>query len=127
MAVTSFIAGEAISAGNVVYVTTSGFIRKSIGTAQDQASPVGISVDTSSVNNLTRVVSDSIYSESIGLTAGNRQYLSLTTSGAIVDYSTWQTQLNSLSASGAFLTQIGTALSSTAINVEIERPIYITK
>lgn len=127
MAVTSFIAGEAISAGDAVYVTPSGFVRKSIGTVQDQASPVGVSVDTTSVNNLTRVISDSIYSSSVGLTAGNRQYLSLTTSGGIIDYATWQTQLTSLSASGAFLTQIGTALSSTALNVEIERPIYITK
>jgi len=127
MAVTSFIAGEAISAGNIVYVTPSGFLRKSIGTAQDQASPIGISVDTTSATNLARVISDSIYAESAGLVAGNRQYLSLTTSGALVDYATWQTQLNSLSASGAFLTQIGTALSSTALNIEIERPIYITK
>ena len=127
MAITSFIAGEAISAGDAVYVTPSGFLRKSIGTVQDQASPVGVSVDTTTTANLTRVISDSLYSDATSLTAGNRLYLSLTTSGGVIDYPTWQTQLNALSASGAFLTQIGTALSSTTYNVEIERPIYVTK
>ena len=127
MAITSFIAGEAISAGNAVYVTPSGYIYRAIATNQTQAAVVGLSLDTVVVSGLARVVSDFIYSNSSSLTPGTFQYLSVATSGNVVSYSTWQTELNATTLSGAFLTNVGRALSTTSLEVEVQKPIYITK
>jgi hypothetical protein len=55
------------------------------------------------------------------------QYLSISNSGAIVDYPSWQTQLNALAASGAFLTQVGRAIATTSVEIEIGKPIYVIK
>lgn len=127
MAITSFIAGEAISAGNAVYVTSSGYLYRAIATNQTQAAVVGLSLDTVVVSGLARVVSDFIYSNSSSLTPGTFQYLSVATSGNVVSYSTWQTELNATTLSGAFLTNVGRALSTTSLEVEVQKPIYITK
>lgn len=127
MAITSFKAGEAISAGNAVVVSNSGVLLKGIATSQAQASVVGIALDTSSTGGLIRVCSDSIYTGSSSFLPGVVQYLSPTTSGVLIDYPTWASQLTSLTTSGAFLTRIGRAISNTNLEVEIEKPIYVTK
>jgi len=127
MAITSFIAGEAISAGNAVYVTPSGYLYRAIATNQTQAAVIGLSLDTVVVSGLARVVTDSIYTNSSSLTPGNFQYLSVATSGNVVSYPTWQTELSATTLSGAFLTNVGRALSTTSLEVEIQKPIYITK
>ena len=127
MATISFTAGESISAGQAVYVTASGFLRKAVATNQQQASVAGVAVDTASTGSLVRVNPDSIYTAFTSLTPGELRYLSIATSGALVDYATWQTQLNALSASGAFLTAVGRSLTSTNMEVEISKPVYITK
>lgn len=127
MAITSFIAGEAISAGNAVYVTPSGFLYKAIATNATQAAVVGVALDTTSQSNLVRVAADCLYTSLSSLTPGNIQYLSLATSGSIVSYSGWQTELNAATISGAFLTSVGRALTTTTIDVEVEKPIYIIK
>lgn len=127
MAITSYKAGSAISAGDVVYVSSSGLLIKALGTSRAQAAAVGVAIDTGSTGELVRVNNDSVYTTSLTLTPGSPNYLSLTTSGAIVDYTVWQNQFNALTASGAFLVNIGNALTSTNISVEIQKPIYVTK
>lgn len=127
MAITSFIAGEAISAGNAVYVNPSGFLYKAIATNKDQAAVIGLAVDTATSSNLVRVVTDTVYTSASTFTPGDFQYLSIATSGAVVPYSTWETELTAVAASGAFLTNVGRALTTTNIEVEIQKPIYVTK
>ncbi len=127
MAITSFIAGEAISAGNAVYVNNSGFLYKAIATNQQQAAVVGVSLDTTTQSNLVRVASDCLYTSLSSLTPGDLQYLSVATSGSIVTYSGWQTELNATTLSGAFLTSVGRALATTTIDVEVQKPIYVTR
>lgn len=127
MAITSFIAGEAISAGNAVYINPSGFLYKAVATNKEQAAVIGLAIDTATSSNLVRVVTDTIYTSASTFTPGNFQYLSIAASGALVPYSTWETELTAVSASGAFLTNVGRALTTTNIEVEIQKPIYITK
>lgn len=127
MSLASFIAGESISAGNAVYVDASGFLYKAIATNQLQASVIGVSLDTSQQNNLVRVATDFIYSSSSSLTPGELRYLSVSTSGNVVPYSTWQTELNASTLSGAFLTRVGRSLTSTDIDIEVQKPIYVIK
>ena len=127
MAVTSFIAGESLSAGDVVHLSSSGFLHKSNGLVLEQASVIGISLDTSSTSSLTRVVTDSIYSSYTSLIPGETRYLALSTSGSLVSYATWQSQFDTLPISGAYLTPVGRAVSTSSLDVEVGKPTYVTK
>lgn len=123
MAITSFRAGEAISAGQAVYVSSAGLIFKASSLTQDQASVVGIAVDSGAAGDLLRVNSDAIYSEYSGLTPGDFQYLSITTSGQIVNYATWEAQLANVSIN-PYQEVIGRAITSSGVAVEIGKPRY---
>lgn len=124
MAITSFRAGEAISAGQAVYVSSAGLIFKASSLTQDQASVVGIAIDSGAAGDLLRVNSDAIYSEYSGLTPGDFQYLSITTSGQIVNYATWEAQLASVNIN-PYQEVIGRAITSSGVAVEIGKPRYI--
>ena len=124
MAITSFRAGESISAGEAVYVSSAGLIYKASSLTQDQASVVGIAVDSASSGELVRVNSDAIYNEYSGLTPGELQYLSITTSGQVVDYATWEAQLATVSVN-PYQELIGRAITSSGVAVETGKPRYI--
>jgi hypothetical protein len=124
MAITSFRAGESISAGEAVYVSSAGLIYKASSFTQDQASVVGIAVDSASSGELVRVNSDAIYNEYSGLTPGELQYLSITTSGQVVDYATWEAQLATVSVN-PYQELIGRAITSSGVAVETGKPRYI--
>lgn len=125
MAITSFRAGEAISAGEAVYVSSAGLIFRASSFTQDQASVVGIAIDSGVANDLLRVNSDAIYNEYSGLIPGELQYLSPATSGQVVDYATWVNQLSTVSGN-LYQGVIGRAISSSGVAVELGKPQYIT-
>jgi len=127
MAIVSFTAGESISADDIVSLSDNGLLYKAIATDTNKARAAGVAIDTSSAGNLVRVNVDSIYDGFSGLVPGNQQYLSLTISGGLATYSVWQSQFNSLTISGVFLTAVGRALSSTALDIELSKPVYVTK
>ena len=122
MAFAAFQAGEAISAGNAVYVSSSSFIFKGEGTTLTKASIVGIAVDGGAAGQLIRVNLDSIQESLSGLTPGEYQYLSVTTPGALVDYATWLSEVATTSIN-PFLTRVGRALTTSAIEIEITKSI----
>lgn len=124
MAITSFRAGEAISAGQAVYVSSAGLIFKASSLTQDQASVVGIAIDSGAAGDLLRVNSDAIYSEYSGLTPGDLQYLSITASGQVVNYATWEAQLATVSIN-PYQELIGRAITSSGVAVETGKPRYI--
>ena len=124
MAITSFRAGEAISAGQAVYVSSAGLIFKASSLTQDQASVVGIAIDSAAAGDLVRVNSDAIYNEYSGLTPGDLQYLSITTSGQVVDYATWEAQLATVSVN-PYQELIGRAITSSGVAVETGKPRYV--
>lgn len=124
MAITSFRAGEAISAGEAVYVSSAGLIFRASSFTQDQASVVGIAIDSGVANDLLRVNSDAIYNEYSGLIPGELQYLSPATSGQVVDYATWVNQLSTVSGN-LYQGVIGRAISSSGVAVELGKPQYI--
>lgn len=124
MAITSFRAGEAISAGQAVYVSSAGLIFKASSFTQDQASVVGIAIDSGVSGELIRVNSDAIYNEYSGLTPGDLQYLSITTSGQVVDYATWEAQLATVSIN-PYQELIGRAITSSGVAVETGKPKYV--
>ncbi len=124
MAITSFRAGEAISAGEAVYVSSTGLIFKASSFTQDQASVVGIAIDSGISGDLIRVNTDAIYNAYSGLTPGDLQYLSVITSGQVVNYATWQAQLATTSIN-PYQEFLGRAVSSSGVAVELGKPQYI--
>lgn len=124
MAVTSFRAGEAISAGQAIYVSSAGLVFKASSVTQDQASVAGIAIDSGAAGDLIRVNSDAIYNSYSGLTPGETQYLSVTTSGQVVNYTTWATQLATVGFN-VYQEVIGRAVSSSGVAIEIGQPFYV--
>ena len=95
--------------------------------AKANASVVGFAIDSVSSGNLTRVDVDAQCTSLSSLTPGLDYFLSLTTSGQIYDYTNWAIDLPLVSASGAFLTRVGKASTTTTLNIEIANPIYVIK
>ena len=126
MAINSFIAGETISTGDAVYVNSSGYLYKSIATGFTQASSVGVAVDAGSSGALIRVNTDAVYAAASGLTAGEYRYISLLTSGQNVPYTTWASELAFTAYDGAYLAVLGRATSTTTLEVEISKPLFIS-
>lgn len=124
MAITSFRAGEAISAGQAIYVSSAGLAFKASSLTQDQASVAGIAIDSGAAGDLIRVNPDAIYDSYSGLTPGEAQYLSITTSGQVVNYATWAAQLATVGFN-PYQEVIGRAISSSGVSVELGRPLYV--
>lgn len=125
MAVSSFFAGESISAGQAVYVSPSGYAYKANASNYTQASVAGIAVDNGSNGSLVRVQGDAMYTQYAGLTIGSYRYLSIATSGQLVSYADWATELNATSLSGAYLTNVGRCISTSGVEVELQRPVFV--
>ena len=121
MAVVSFQAGETIANGDAVYVGSNGFIYKASALSRDQASVVGVALESGSNSELIRVNPDFLYTSYSSLIPGDYQYLSIATSGSVVDYETWSSEFVALSGN-AYLTQVGRAVTTSGILVEIDTP-----
>jgi len=124
MAIASFRAGETITAGDAVYVGSNGLIYKASALNTTQASVGGIAIDGGAAGTLIRVNADGVYSGLSGMTPGEYRYLSVSTSGAIVDYPTWASEFTAL-ASDAYLTTIGRSVTPTDLQVELSTPTLV--
>lgn len=124
MAIASFRAGETIAASDAVYVGSNSLIYKASALNTTQASVGGIAIDGGSVGALIRVNTDSIYEGLSGLTPGEHQYLSITTSGALVNYAAWAAEFETVSVD-AYVTNVGRAASTTQLEVEVTPPSLV--
>ena len=125
MAIVSFRAGESITAGDAVFVSSTGFAYKAIATSFQNASVAGIAIDGGSAGTLIRVNSDSIYESSSSFTPGTAQYLSLTVSGSYSDYEALASGLALTSYEGVYLSQVGRAITNSKLEVERPLPTFI--
>jgi len=124
MAIASFRAGEAIATGEAVYVTASGFIHKASALNETQARVVGVALTDGALNDVVQINTDGVYAAASGLTQNEYQFLSIASSGVLVNYTTWASQLDQ-ATTPVYLTNVGRATSPTSISVEVEPPIYV--
>ena len=124
MAIASFRAGETIAAGDAVYIASNSLIYKASALNTTQASVGGLAIDSGSSGDLIRVNTDNVYTGLTGLTPGEFRYLSVATSGALVDYSTWSTEFAALAAD-AYITTVGRAVTSTSLDIQISTPTLV--
>lgn len=125
MAIVSFKAGGDISAGDAVFVSSTGLLHKAIATEFKNSFVVGIAINGGSAGNLIRVNADSVYDSSFTFVPGVTQYLSLTTSGAYADYESINSELGLTSYSGIYLSQVGKAVTTSKLEVETSVPIFL--
>lgn len=120
----SFRAGESIQVGDAVTIAVgaSGHIytARTSGTI-GEASSVGVSVDTVSSGALCRVVTDAKAEVYSGLNTGSRYFVSAS-GGTPVTYDTFVAEFNQIGVSGAFIVDLGVALSTTALRVSPQEP-----
>jgi hypothetical protein len=126
MALVSFRALTAITAGQPVTVGSSGTIFPSSAANLNNAKCIGIALDSASEQGLVRVDKDSIQYIFSGQTTGNIPYLSIISGTIQASYTDFQTELNSSALSSAYLVPLGRAVSSSGINIEIGRPVFVT-
>lgn len=115
--VVQFTTSEAVAAGDFVNIhdDSGAKVRKADGTAIGKQAH-GFVLDGASSGGTVNVYFEGVNNQVTGLTPGATQYLS-TTAGDPSD--------TPPSGSGNISQALGVALSATAINVEIERPIVL--
>jgi|688.fasta_scaffold245432_2 hypothetical protein len=126
MAIASFLAGEAISAGDVVFISNSGQIYKSSSVYFTQAAVAGVALDSAIAGSQVRINCDHIYVGYSGLVPGEFQYVDVLNSGRLATYSTWVNGLLDTSLPQAFLAKIGVSVSSSGLSIEREIPLLIS-
>ena len=125
MPIASFKAGEAVTAGSAVYITPVGLAYKASATNVAQAAAVGVAVDAGSIGELIRVNVDGVSANYSGFTPGEYQYISVLTSGQLVNYDAWASGLALTVYPTVFLTRVGRAFSPTPLGVELSRPTLV--
>jgi hypothetical protein len=124
MALVSFLAGESISAGNAVYVSSSGLLFKASANTLEQAIFAGFATEAGSTNDLVRVLTGSQYTGLSGLTPGNRVYLGFTPGSIESNYNTWAIQ--AIATSGTvYQTEVGVAISTSGVSNNRRGPLAI--
>lgn len=125
MSIASFRTGQAISAGDVLYVGASGLAYKASAAYQDQASVIGLSIDTAAAGSLVRVNTDAIYASASGLTPGETRYVSILSSGQHVTYSGFINELSTSVLQGAYLEVVGRSVTTSGLEIETGRPFFL--
>ena len=125
MSISSFLAGETIAAGDVVYVSSTGFIYKASAFTFNQAAAIGISMDSGTAGSLLRVIGDSTYSGLSGLVPGDYQYVSLLASGQLQTYDAFFADLQLTALPSAYLSIVGRAITTSNVEVERSKPFSL--
>ena len=123
----SFLAGESINTGDAVAVdtSTSGYIVQTrVSGDLDAANTIGVSMDTVSAGALCRVVTDAQAPAFSSLTPGTRYFVSAS-GGKLVDYNVFATEFSQLGISGAYLVELGTAISANSLRVTPQEPKFV--
>ena len=124
----SFVANESIDEGTAVAVLDAplGRIRAISPLNFADARSVGIALDTVSSGALCRVISKGEASFFTGLEPGQRYYAPISGTAPVV-YSGFADVFNTITESGAYLCELGIAISSTALNVNLDTPVFMQK
>ena len=124
----SFVANESIQTGAPVAVLDSplGRIRNIDPLSFASARSVGISVDTVASGGLCRVISRGEANFFTDLEPNQPYYAPLSGTAPVV-YSGFVDVFNIISASGAYLCNLGKAISSTTLSVNLGTPVLVQK
>ena len=114
-----------MSANDFVFVNPAGLAFKASALTQDQATTVGVALTAGAAGTQVKVETDAYVTTFSGLTPGEMQYVAIA-SGQIANYPTWINSVVSGGYTGAFLTSVGRALTSSGIELERGLPTFIS-
>lgn len=111
-------AATALVLGDVVYISAAGTVAKSQANAAATAKAFGL-VRAATIESAATgpIQTDGVLTGLTGLTAGATYYLSADTAGLMV--------ATAPSEAGKFVTKIGTAISTTELEISIREPIKL--
>lgn len=119
------VTGDNVSANDVVFVNPAGLAFKASALTQNQATAVGVALTAAPAGGQVKIETDSYLATFSGLTPGEMQYVAVS-SGQIANYPTWINSVVSGGYTGAFLTSVGRALTSSGIELERGLPTFIS-
>ena len=128
MAIVSLVAGETITAGQAVYINTSGLALRAQADGGDLqlAAVAGVAQDTVNEGESFRCNVDSVsVIPNATFTPGTALFLHPSDDGELAEYPVFASGVEVTSAVGLYLTRIGTALTADRVAVELKRPIFI--
>ena len=128
MAIVSLVAGETITAGQAVYINTSGLALRAAADGADfqSAAVAGVAEDTVTEGQSFRCNVDSVsVIPSAAFTPGTALFLHPSNDGELAEYAVFASGVENTAAGGLYLTRIGTALTADRVAVELKRPIFI--
>jgi hypothetical protein len=127
MTLISFRAGETVTSGNFLRVTRNGLAHPASAGDKDAATVAGVAITNGDAQDLVLVNKDYVYDGLPGLTAGEKVYLSITSGQFYTNYTEFEVALSGSTLSGAYLTEVGTALGSDKLHVQIQLPVFINR
>lgn len=107
-----YTAGEAITAGNVVYISAADTVKRSSATATPLAYSLGVARATAASGGTVTIIQDGEAPVFSGLTPGSRYYLSATAAGGV--------DPTIPTGTGHVIVKIGMARNSTTMELQIE-------
>ena len=123
MAFGTFIAGEDLTPGLPLAVTAAGVVYKCCPTNPNTRNLAGISIDTVSAGGAVRVCFDTLPTDTFSDLVPGEQYYTGMTSGTILSGSNnFDIELQNTGYPSAYLNLIGTAITTTQINLERANP-----
>lgn len=126
MSFATFLAGETLSPGDPVALTSGGVVYKCCAVDPNTHFLVGVCLESGVANGQVRVGTDNAGNVYSGLTPGYPYYVGLS-SGTLVDsYDQFVTDLGNTGYVSAVLNYVGRAITSSRISVERTNPITIT-
>ena len=128
MAIVSLVAGETLTAGQAVYINSSGLALRAQADGADiqLASVAGVAQDTVTEGQSFRCNVDSVATiPGAAFTPGTALFLDPFADGSIAEYSVFASGVASTTADGLYLVRVGTALTAERLAVELKRPIFI--
>ena len=121
----SFRAGQAIAAGDVVTINSSGLLFKASSTSEQTARVVGLALNSGVAQDLVLVNKDNYFTNSSGLTPGEFVYLSVTSGLINPSYATWLSGVKNLGLLSAYMTNLGQAVTTSGFAIEINKPFFV--
>jgi len=125
MAISSFTAGSAITAGDAVYLSSGNLLYPSIASSSARTPVIGIALDTAAAGSLVRVDNDGVYAQSSNLIPGEDLYVSPVQSGTLVSSSGFYEQLYGSPLFRANLSRVGRSISTSGYAIELKPPVLI--
>ena len=127
MGLVSFRAGQPITSGNFLRVTTNGLAYPATCGNKPGATAIGVAINSAEADDVVLVNKDYIYDGLPALTPGEKIYLALDSGQHYTSYEAFDVALSGSTLSGMYLTELGTAITTEKLHVQIKLPVFINR